>query len=135
MRAYDLMEDLRKARAEHRLDRRMHVCLAPKALAVDEFGIWLYDPESATAFFSLVSARCERGRTIERPVKSNFAEGLGVFKYFISTQILADASLRSGTLPPLEDASPRRNYASPPKIPNRTFERAEGLSERPQRGF
>ena len=64
VRAYDLMEDLRKARAEHRLDRRMRVCLAPKVLVVDDFGIWPYDRESATAFFSLVSARYERGSII-----------------------------------------------------------------------
>ena len=30
VRAYDLMEDLRKARAQHNLDRRMRVYLAPK---------------------------------------------------------------------------------------------------------
>ena len=35
VRAYDLMEDLWKARAEHRLDRRMRVYLAPKVLIVD----------------------------------------------------------------------------------------------------
>ena len=64
VRAYDLMEDLRKARAEHRLDRRIRVYLAPKVLIVDEFGIWPYDRESATAFFSLVSARYERGSSI-----------------------------------------------------------------------
>ena len=34
------------------------------ALIVDEFGIWPYDRESATAFFSLVSARYERGSSI-----------------------------------------------------------------------
>ena len=62
VRAYDLMEDLRKARAEHNLDRRMRIYLAPKVLVVDEFGIWPYDRESATAFFSLVSARYERGK-------------------------------------------------------------------------
>ena len=64
VRAYDLVEDLRKARAEHRLDRRMRVYLAPKVLIVDEFGIWPYDRDSATAFFSLVSARYERGSSI-----------------------------------------------------------------------
>ena len=36
VRAYDLMEDLRRARAEHSLDRRMRVYLAPKVLVVDE---------------------------------------------------------------------------------------------------
>ena len=64
VRAYDLMEDLRKARAESRLDRRMRIYLSPKVLIVDEFGIWPYDRESATAFFSLVSARYERGSII-----------------------------------------------------------------------
>ncbi|MDP6494830.1 MAG: IS21-like element helper ATPase IstB [Dehalococcoidia bacterium] len=64
VRAYDLMEDLRKARAEHRLDRRMRVYLAPKVLIVDEFGIWPYDRDAATAFFTMVSARYERGSII-----------------------------------------------------------------------
>ena len=55
VRAYDLMEALRKARAEHNLDRRMRVYMAPKVLIVDEFRIRPYDRESATAFFTLVS--------------------------------------------------------------------------------
>ena len=58
------MEDLRRARIEHNLDRRMKVYLATKVLVVDEFGIWPYDRESATAFFTLVSARYERGSII-----------------------------------------------------------------------
>ena len=45
VRAYELMEDLRKARAEHNLDRRLRVYLAPKVLVVDEFGIRPYDRE------------------------------------------------------------------------------------------
>ncbi|MBM3281069.1 MAG: IS21-like element helper ATPase IstB [Candidatus Handelsmanbacteria bacterium] len=64
VRAYDLMEDLRKARSEHNLDRRMRVYLAPKVLIIDEFGIWPYDREAATAFFGLVSARYERGSIV-----------------------------------------------------------------------
>ena len=55
--AYFLMEDLRKAKEEHRLNRLMRMYLAPKVLIVDEFGIWPYERESATAFFCLVSAR------------------------------------------------------------------------------
>ena len=43
VRAYDLMEDLRQARAEHNLDRRLRIYLAPKVPVVDEFGIWPYD--------------------------------------------------------------------------------------------
>ena len=39
VRAHDLMEDLRKARAEHNPDRGLGVYLAAKVLVVDEFGI------------------------------------------------------------------------------------------------
>jgi len=63
-RAQDLLEDLRRAQAEHRLDRRMRVYLAPKVLIVDEFGLWPCDREAATALFSLVAARYERGSII-----------------------------------------------------------------------
>lgn len=64
VRAHDLLEDLRLAQAEHRLDRRMRVYLAPKVLVIDEFGVWPYDRLAATALFTLVSARYERGSVI-----------------------------------------------------------------------
>ena len=57
VRAYNLMEDLGKARADHDLDLRMRIYLAPKVLIEDEFGIWPYDREAATPFFTLVSVR------------------------------------------------------------------------------
>ena len=63
-RAHDLMEDLRRAQAEHRLDRRLRVYLAPKVLIIDEFGVWPYDRAAATALFTLISARYERGSVI-----------------------------------------------------------------------
>lgn len=72
-RAHDLIEDLRRAQAEHRLDRRMRVYLAPKVLIIDEFGVWPYDRMGATALFSLISARYERGSIILTSNKS-FAE-------------------------------------------------------------
>jgi DNA replication protein DnaC len=64
VRAHDLIEDLRLAQAEHRLERRMRVYLAPKVLIIDEFGVWPYDRMAATALFTLVSARYERGSII-----------------------------------------------------------------------
>ncbi len=64
MRAHDLLEDLCRAQAEHRLDRRMRVYLAPKVLVIDEFGVWPYDRLAATALFTLISARYERGSVI-----------------------------------------------------------------------
>ena len=85
MRAYDLMEDLRKARAEHNLDRRMRIYLA---LIVDEFGIWPYDRDSATAFFTLVSARYERGSII---LTSN--KGFGEWGELLGDTVIASAVL------------------------------------------
>jgi DNA replication protein DnaC len=64
VRAHQLLEDLGRAQAEHRLDRRLRVYLAPKVLIVDEFGVWPYDRTAATALFTLVSARYERGSLI-----------------------------------------------------------------------
>lgn len=64
VRAHELLEDLRRAQAEHRLDRRMRVYLAPKVLIIDEFGVWPYDRLASTAFFALISARYERGSII-----------------------------------------------------------------------
>lgn len=64
VRAHNLLEDLRTAQAEHRLARRMRVYLAPKVLIIDEFGVWPYDRMAATALFTLVSARYERGSII-----------------------------------------------------------------------
>ena len=88
VRAYDLMEDLRKARAEHNLDRRMRIYLAPKVLIVDEFGIWPYDRDSATAFFTLVSARYERGSII---LTSN--KGFGEWGELLGDTVIASAVL------------------------------------------
>ena len=51
----------RKCRSGRNLDWGMRVYLAPKVLIVDESGIRPYDRESPTTFFTLVSARYERG--------------------------------------------------------------------------
>jgi len=64
VRAHELVEDLRRAQAEHRLDRRLRVYLAPRVLVVDEFGVWPFDRVGATALFTLVSARYERGSIV-----------------------------------------------------------------------
>ena len=82
------MEDLWKARAEHNLDRRMTVCLAPKVLIVDEFGIWPHDRDSATAFFTLVSARYGRGSIILTSDK-----GFGEWGELLGDTVIASAVL------------------------------------------
>ena len=88
VRAQDLFEDLRQAQAEHRLDRRMRVYLAPKLLIIDEFGVWPYDRLAATAFFSLISARYERGSVL---LTSN--KGFGEWGEVLGDPIIATAIL------------------------------------------
>jgi DNA replication protein DnaC len=79
VRAHELLEDLRRAQVEHRLDRRLRVYLAPKVLIIDEFGVWPYDRMAATALFALISARYERGSVILTSNKgfAEWAEVLG----------------------------------------------------------
>ena len=55
---------------------------------VDEFGIWPYDREAATAFFTLVSARYERGSII---LTSN--KGFGEWGELLGDTVIASAIL------------------------------------------
>ncbi len=88
VRAHDLVEDLRRAMADHRLDRRLRVYLAPKLLIIDEVGVWPYDRMASTALFTLISARYERGSIILTSNKG-FAEwGEVVGDTVIATAIL-----------------------------------------------
>lgn len=86
--AQALVDDLRQAHAENRLERRMRVYLAPKILIVDEVGYLPFDTLGATMLFQLVSARYERGSIILTSNKS-FAQWGEVFTDpIIATAIL-----------------------------------------------
>ena len=66
----------------------MKAYLAPRVLVVDEFGIWPHDRESATAFFTLESARYERGSII---LTSN--KGFGEWGELLGDAVIASAVL------------------------------------------
>ena len=66
----------------------MQVCFAFKVLIVGEFGIWPYDRESATAFFTLVSAPYERG---SMNITSN--KGFGEWGELLGESVIASAVL------------------------------------------
>lgn len=59
-----LVDDLKRAYHENRLDRRMRVYLSPKVLIVDEMGYLPLDNLGATMLFQLISVRYERGSII-----------------------------------------------------------------------
>jgi DNA replication protein DnaC len=88
VRAHQLLEDLSRAQAEHRLDRRLRVYLAPKILIIDEFGVWPCDRIAATSLFTLVAARYERGSIVLTSNKG-FAEwGEVLGDHVVATAIL-----------------------------------------------
>jgi DNA replication protein DnaC len=62
--------------------------LSPKVLIIDEFGIWPYDRQAATALFSLVSSRYERGSII---MTSN--KGFGEWGEVLGDPVIATAIL------------------------------------------
>lgn len=63
-RTHQLIEDLRAAQLQNRLEQRLKVYLKPKILILDEFGVWPYDRQAATALFALIAARYENGSII-----------------------------------------------------------------------
>ena len=86
--AYAIVEDLRRAYEEHRLERRMRVYLAPRVLIIDEVGYLPLNPAGATAFFQLVSARYEKGSIV---LTSN--KGFGDRGEVFGDQVIATAIL------------------------------------------
>jgi DNA replication protein DnaC len=68
-----LIEDLRKAYEENRLDKRLRVYVRPRILVIDEVGYLPLDSLAANLFFQVVSARYERGSILLTSNK-NFGE-------------------------------------------------------------
>jgi len=68
--AHALLQDLRRAHGENRLERRLRVYTSPRLLVVDELGYLAMDSLEATLFFQLVSARYTRGSIILTSNKS-----------------------------------------------------------------
>src|SRR5256885_3043052 len=96
MTAHDLVTDLGRAYREGRLDRRMRIYLAPKALIIDEMGYLPLDDLGATIFFQLVSARYERGSIILTSNKS-YSDWGGIFGDAIIATAILDRLLHHST--------------------------------------
>lgn len=83
-----MISDLKRAEANHNLDRRFRVYLKPKVLVLDEMGYLPLDRASANLLFQLVSRRYERGSII---VTSN--KSYGDWASFLGDSVLASAIL------------------------------------------
>jgi len=82
-----LIDDLRKAYDENRLEKRMRIYIRPKLLIIDEVGYLPLDNKGANLFFQLISARYERGSII---LTSN--KGFGEWGELSKRQTLADST-------------------------------------------
>jgi DNA replication protein DnaC len=65
-----MMENLRKADEQHRLQRKLKTYSKPHVLIIDELGYLPMDREDANLFFQLVSSRYEKGPVILTSNKS-----------------------------------------------------------------
>ncbi|KYO66714.1 IS21-like element helper ATPase IstB [Thermovenabulum gondwanense] len=83
-----LIEDLKKANKENRLEKRMRIYTGPKLLIIDEVGYLPLDDLGANLFFQLISARYERGSII---LTSN--KGFGEWGELMGDTVLATAVL------------------------------------------
>lgn len=83
-----LIEDLKKAYEENRLEKRMRIYTRPKLLIIDEVGYLPLDGLGSNLFFQLISARYERGSII---LTSN--KGFGEWGELMGDPVLATAVL------------------------------------------
>ena len=84
----ELLEDLRRAHADNKLDIRMRKYLRPKLLVIDEVGYWPFGREEANLFFQLISTRYEHGSIV---LTSN--KGFGEWGELFGDSVLASAVL------------------------------------------
>ncbi|TCP52561.1 DNA replication protein DnaC [Tumebacillus sp. BK434] len=83
-----LIEDLRKAHEENRLDKRLRVYTRPKLLLIDEVGYLPMDRVAANLFFQVISARYERGSIIMTSNKNFWEWGELIGDSILATAIL-----------------------------------------------
>lgn len=95
--AHDLVNDLRRAHAENRLERRMRVYLSPRLLIIDEMGYIPFGHMEAQVFFQLVSKRYERGSSLILTSNKSYGEWGTVFGDPIIAAAILDRLLHRST--------------------------------------
>jgi len=83
-----LIDDLKRAYEENRLEKRIRMYARPKLLIIDEVGYLPLDSVGANLFFQLISARYEKGSII---LTSN--KGFGEWGELMGDPVLATAVL------------------------------------------
>lgn len=118
-----LIEDLKKAQAQGRLDRRWRVYLRPAVLVIDEIGYMQLNRQEAELLFRLVSERYEHGSILMTSNKyfSDWGELLSdnVIASALLDRLLHHAHVINirGQTYRLKDRMKTGSYAVPPTVP------------------
>jgi len=97
IKCHDLIQNLKKARLENRLESRLKHYAKYKLLIIDEIGYLPIDPEDAKLFFQLVDRRYEKKSTI-LTTNVNFKEWDEVFQETKIANAILDRILHHATV-------------------------------------
>lgn len=106
IKCHDLLQQLKKAKLENRLDARMKHFCHYRLLVVDELGYLPIDKEDSNLFFQLVDARYEKKSTIVT-TNMNFNEWDGVFYDAVVAGAIMDRVLHHAHVVPISGKSYR----------------------------
>lgn len=106
IKCHDLLQQLKKAKLENRLDARMKHFCHYRLLIVDELGYLPIDKEDSNLFFQLVDARYEKKSTI-LTTNMNFNEWDGVFYDAVVAGAIMDRVLHHAHVVPISGKSYR----------------------------
>lgn len=106
IKCHELLQQLKKARLENRLDARMKHFCHYRLLVIDELGYLPIDKEDSNLFFQLVDARYEKKSTIVT-TNMNFNEWDGVFYDAVVAGAIMDRVLHHAHVVPISGKSYR----------------------------
>lgn len=106
IKCHDLLQQLKKAKLENRLDARMKHFCHYRLLIIDELGYLPIDKEDSNLFFQLVDARYEKKSTIVT-TNMNFNEWDGVFYDAVVAGAIMDRVLHHAHVVPISGKSYR----------------------------
>lgn len=106
IKCHDLLQKLKKAKLENRLDARIKHFCHYRLLIIDELGYLPIDKEDSNLFFQLVDARYEKKSTI-LTTNMNFNEWDGVFYDAVVASAILDRALHHAHVVPISGKSYR----------------------------
>ncbi len=106
IKCHDLLQQLKKAKLENRLDARIKHFCHYRLLIIDELGYLPIDKEDSNLFFQLIDARYEKKSTI-LTTNMNFNEWDGVFYDAVVANAIVDRALHHAHVVPISGKSYR----------------------------